>query len=457
MFAVAGAEKAKIFVLANDRGIDAGYLSAGTVVWTSAVGGKPQTEWTTYRVSEHWQTGAMSRNMPWLVGLTPNAFVEIGTALAQREGIKNGAQLAVEQQSAALAKAGFKVELVPFDDQAKPDVGVANAKNLVTDPQILVETYWNSIEELLPKVDVVLLQSLDGRVHLEQVRPAFKAGKRVFIDKPIAALLRRAGHEVTVFDAMLAAGDELTGVPDDRRGGPVGDVVVRNGHRVGKTGCEVAEPRAEHHGDGGGRVDVVRALEADHRVLELLEPSFPLAALEQRLGLIGIDVDPLELPDAPLDSTTLSRDPEVGRAYEADPLVWHGSFQRPTLEAIELPGTRIASTIGFTSTCFFRPSDSLITPSGVSWSDVSVIFSSVTAVSLTRRPPRVPSSSPASRASPDSGRTPSPRMTSSPPGMRPWVRANSSVGWYATSTSSPPAPTTTAATLWPDGSHRRSR
>jgi predicted dehydrogenase len=45
----------------------------------------------------------------------------------------------------------------------------------------------DSIEELLPKVDVVLLQSLDGRVHLEQVRPVFKAGKRVFIDKPLAA------------------------------------------------------------------------------------------------------------------------------------------------------------------------------------------------------------------------------------------------------------------------------
>lgn len=41
-----------------------------------------------------------------------------------------------------------------------------------------------------------------------------------------------------------------------------------------------------------------------------------------------------ELPDAPLDSTTLSRDPEVGRAYEADPLVWHGPFQRPTIEGI---------------------------------------------------------------------------------------------------------------------------
>ena len=34
--------RSKIFELANDRGIDAGYFSAGTVVWTSAVGGKPQ-------------------------------------------------------------------------------------------------------------------------------------------------------------------------------------------------------------------------------------------------------------------------------------------------------------------------------------------------------------------------------------------------------------------------------
>jgi hypothetical protein len=34
--------RSKIFELGNDRGIDAGYFSAGTVSWTSAVGGKPQ-------------------------------------------------------------------------------------------------------------------------------------------------------------------------------------------------------------------------------------------------------------------------------------------------------------------------------------------------------------------------------------------------------------------------------
>ncbi len=61
-----------------------------------------------------------------------------GGQAALGEGIKNGAQLAAEQLAGPLKKMGFDVEVVPFDDQAKPDVGVANAKNLVTDPDILL-------------------------------------------------------------------------------------------------------------------------------------------------------------------------------------------------------------------------------------------------------------------------------------------------------------------------------
>lgn len=55
-----------------------------------------------------------------------------------------------------------------------------------------------SIEELLEKVDVVLLETNDGRLHLEQALPVFKAGKRMFIDKPIAASLEDA---VAIFEA----------------------------------------------------------------------------------------------------------------------------------------------------------------------------------------------------------------------------------------------------------------
>jgi alpha-beta hydrolase superfamily lysophospholipase len=41
-----------------------------------------------------------------------------------------------------------------------------------------------------------------------------------------------------------------------------------------------------------------------------------------------------EIPDDPIDPSTLSRDPAVGAAYVADPLVWHGPFQRRTLVGI---------------------------------------------------------------------------------------------------------------------------
>jgi len=50
----------------------------------------------------------------------------------------------------------------------------------------------DSIEELCRQVDVVMLQSVDGRPHLEQARPVFKAGKPIFIDKPLAGSLRDA-------------------------------------------------------------------------------------------------------------------------------------------------------------------------------------------------------------------------------------------------------------------------
>ena len=41
-------------------------------------------------------------------------------------------------------------------------------------------------------MDAVLLESVDGRPHLEQVKPVLKAHKPVFIDKPLAATLEDA-------------------------------------------------------------------------------------------------------------------------------------------------------------------------------------------------------------------------------------------------------------------------
>jgi predicted dehydrogenase len=55
----------------------------------------------------------------------------------------------------------------------------------------------DSVESLLTRVDVVLLETNDGRRHLEQAIPVLKAGKRVFIDKPMTASLADA---ITVFE-----------------------------------------------------------------------------------------------------------------------------------------------------------------------------------------------------------------------------------------------------------------
>lgn len=56
---------------------------------------------------------------------------------------------------------------------------------------------YETIEAMLPEVDVVMVESVDGRPHLAQAKPAIEAGKPTFIDKPVAASLEDA---VAIFD-----------------------------------------------------------------------------------------------------------------------------------------------------------------------------------------------------------------------------------------------------------------
>jgi len=51
---------------------------------------------------------------------------------------------------------------------------------------------FDSIPKLLETVDVVLLESVDGRIHLQEAIPVIKAGKPLFIDKPVAGSLADA-------------------------------------------------------------------------------------------------------------------------------------------------------------------------------------------------------------------------------------------------------------------------
>lgn len=65
--------------------------------------------------------------------------------------------------------------------------------------------------------------------------------------------------------------------------------------------------------------------------LSALVLSAPVLGTWHTLDLLEND----HIPDTPIDPDTLSRDPEVGRDYAADPLVWHGAFKRSTLNAID--------------------------------------------------------------------------------------------------------------------------
>ena len=68
---------------------------------------------TTHRVTEHWQTGVMSRWLPWLLETQPQLFVEISHELAELIEIKNGDMCVVSSprgQVDAVALVTFRMQ-----------------------------------------------------------------------------------------------------------------------------------------------------------------------------------------------------------------------------------------------------------------------------------------------------------------------------------------------------------
>jgi hypothetical protein len=97
----------------------------------------------------------------------------------------------------------------------------------------------DSIDELIAEVDAVLLETNDGRPHLEQVLPALRAGKPVFIDKPIAGSLADA---IAIFEASEKFGTPVFSSSSLRYSR--GAQEIRNG-AIGKVlGCDAYSPAA---------------------------------------------------------------------------------------------------------------------------------------------------------------------------------------------------------------------
>jgi hypothetical protein len=85
-----------------------------------------------------------------------------------------------------------------------PDI--ANSHDRVEKFKTELQKTWhiqfvNQIRDLCPLVDGILLESVDGRVHLDQFRQAAVCGKPVFIDKPLASTFADAQEIARIAEA----------------------------------------------------------------------------------------------------------------------------------------------------------------------------------------------------------------------------------------------------------------
>jgi formate dehydrogenase major subunit len=75
---------------------------------------------TTFRLTEHWQTGQMTRNLPWLVETMPAMFVEISEELAEEKELESGDNVTITNDRGAIqALALVTSRLKPFEIDGK--------------------------------------------------------------------------------------------------------------------------------------------------------------------------------------------------------------------------------------------------------------------------------------------------------------------------------------------------
>lgn len=132
----------------------------------------------------------------------------------------------------------------------------------------------------------------------------------------------RSGGDQALVEDFEAVVDDLRAVVLDARG----DLpVVMVGHSMGGL---IATRYAQRHRE-------------DLTGLVLSGPAIGLGPVIE--GWLAAP----EPPSDPIDVAVLSRDPAVGEAYAADPLVWHGGWKRPTLEAFVAADRAIAEGPAF--------------------------------------------------------------------------------------------------------------
>lgn len=152
----------------------------------------------------------------------------------------------------------------------------------------------------------------------------------------------RSQGERVLIDSFEDVVTDMRAVEERARTGHPGVPVVLIGHSMGGL---IAARYAQRYGDG----------------LAALVLSGPVIGSWEVIPQL-LAQDPI--PEVPIDPATLSRDPAVGAAYAEDPLVWHGAFKRPTLEALATTLETIAGggTFGSLPTLWIHGSDDRLVP-----------------------------------------------------------------------------------------------
>lgn len=150
--------------------------------------------------------------------------------------------------------------------------------------------------------------------------------------------LGRYGH---VADALVDRGAVVVGPDHVGHGRSGGDRVVITDYELVVDDLDSVVKRVKERHPGlpivlvghsmGGMIGARYAQLHGDELAGLVLSGPVLGSWTPVTDMLGLD----EIPDDPLDVSTLSRDAAVGEVYSADELVWHGPFKRPTLEALD--------------------------------------------------------------------------------------------------------------------------
>ena len=132
---------------------------------------------------------------------------------------------------------GFRIVLVY--PKGSPDIesSVKRVPEYTEKMKALGVEICDDLDTMISQVDCVLLETNDGRPHLEQVLPVLKARKPVFIDKPIAGSLVDA---IAIFDLAKHYNTPICSASSLRFSKAVQEI---RGGSIGKvTGCDAYSP-----------------------------------------------------------------------------------------------------------------------------------------------------------------------------------------------------------------------